>query len=147
MNTYLNIRTADKYLQFGHDKCKTMIVSKKKIVDEHLHSNLKVDTWKLVYDKDKNMQESFDGKKSMEEVTKIKYLGVLISQNGSNMPDILNKRNRALGTQKLIMNLVKGLGSYTFECGLIYLRSLLRSSILYSTEVMSHITEKRNEGN
>ena len=119
-----------------------MLVSKKKCVDEHLHSELKVDTWKLLFDQDENMKEVYDGKKTMEEVKEIKYLGVIILQSGSNMPDIINKRNRAIGTQKLIMNLVKGLGNYTFECGCIYLRSLLRSSILYGTEIMSHITEK-----
>ena len=46
------------------------------------------------------MQKSFDGKKIMKEVKEIKYLGVIISQYGSNMPDIINKRNKALGTQK-----------------------------------------------
>ena len=124
-----------------------MVVSKKKTVDERLHSDFKVDTWRLVFDQEGNMIEIFDGKKTMKEVTEIKYVGVIISQNVSNMPDIMNKRNRAFGTQKMIMNLVKGLGKYTFECGMIYLCSLLRSSLLYGTEVMSHITEKRNEGN
>ena len=57
------------------------------------------------------------------------------------MPDILEEKNRALGTQKLIMTLIKGLGSYTFECGLIYLRSILRGSILYGTEVMFNMSE------
>ena len=32
MNSYINIKTADKYLQFGHDKCKTMLVSKKSVL-------------------------------------------------------------------------------------------------------------------
>ena len=41
----------------------------------------------------------------MVEVDHKKYLGVIISQNGSNMPDILSKRNKLFGTQKLIMNL------------------------------------------
>ena len=81
-------------------------------------------------------------KTKKEEVKEIKYLGVILSQNSTNMPNILSKRNKALGTQKLIMNLVKGLGSYTFECGFIYLRSLLRGSILYGTEIMTHIIEK-----
>ena len=28
MNSYLNVKTADKYLQFGLDKCKAMVVGK-----------------------------------------------------------------------------------------------------------------------
>ena len=34
----------------------------------------------------------------MEEVDHIKYLGVIIPQNGSNMPDILSKRNKSFET-------------------------------------------------
>ena len=112
MNSYLNVKTLDKYLQFGHNKCKTMIVSKQKEVPEFLHTKLEVDTWKSTFDKDEVMTESYDGKKVMEEVKQIKYLGVVISHDGKNMPDILEKKNRSLGTHKLIMNLVKGLGSY-----------------------------------
>ena len=63
MNTYLNIKTADKYLQFGHEKCKTMLVSKKKEVPEYLHSKLQVDTWKITFDEQEVMSEVYDGKK------------------------------------------------------------------------------------
>ena len=41
----------------------------------------------------------------MVEVDHTKYLGVIISQNGSNMQDILSKRNKLFGTEKLTMNL------------------------------------------
>ena len=44
------------------------------VSDEHLHSELKVDTWKLVVDKKENYIEEYDGKRSMEEVDQIKYL-------------------------------------------------------------------------
>ena len=141
MNSYLNVKTSDKYLQLGHNKCKTMLVSKKKDVPEYLHSKLEVDTWKTIFDQEEELTEIYDGKKLMEEVKQIKYLGVIISQDGKNMPDILEKRKRSLGTQKLIMTLIKGLGSYTFECGFIYLRSILRGSILYGTEVMFNLSE------
>ena len=95
--------------------CKTMIVSKQKEVPVFLHTQLEMDTWKSTFYKDEVMTESYDGKKVMEEVKQIKYMGVVISHDGKNMPDILQKKNRSLGTHKLRMNLVKGLGSYTFE--------------------------------
>ena len=88
------------------------------------------------------MTESFSGKQIMKEVKEIKYLGVLISQNGSNMPDINQKSNKAIGTRKFIIKIVQGLEKYTYKSEFIYLKSILRGSILYATEVMSHLKEK-----
>ena len=36
---------------------------------------------------------------------------------------------------------MQGLGKYTIECGMIYLNSLLRSSILFASETMYDIKE------
>ena len=78
----------------------------------------------------------------MEEVQEILYLGAVISYDGKNSKNIVHKQNRALGTQKQIMSMVKGLGKYTIECGFIYLNSLLRGSILYAAEAMINISEQ-----
>ena len=40
------------------------------------------------------------------------------------------------------MFLIEGLGKYTFECGMIYFNSLLRSSILFAAETMYNVKEK-----
>ena len=69
-------------------------------------------------------------------------MGHVLSQDGGNMPNILNKKQKSIGTQKLIPKLIKNLGSFTFEGGMIYLQSLLRTSILYGSETMFNITEK-----
>ena len=62
MNSYLNVKTADKYLQFGPSKCKTMVVgSMKKTFDFH-HTELEVDTWRVRYDNEGNINETFQGK-------------------------------------------------------------------------------------
>ena len=37
--------------------------------------------------------------------------------------------------------MVEGLGSYTIESGLIYMESILRSSILYAAETYYNLTE------
>ena len=52
MNTVLNVKTADKRLQFGIKKCKSMLVSKNP--ENVLNSNLMVDEWdvKHVYNPD-----------------------------------------------------------------------------------------------
>ena len=77
----------------------------------------------------------------MEEVNTIMYLGVSISFDGKNTSNIIHKRNRSFGTQKQIENMVRDLEKYTLECGLIYLNSLLRNSILYGAEAMLNIKE------
>ena len=76
----------------------------------------------------------------MEENSMI-YLGHVISKDGSNMPNITHKINKSIGTQKKIVKLVEPLALYTFECAVIYIESLLRSSILYASETMVNIKE------
>ena len=66
----------------------------------------------------------------------------MLSQNGGNMKNILHKRNKSIGTKKLIPLLIKHLGPYTFEAAIIYIKSLLRTSILYGAETMFNLTEK-----
>jgi hypothetical protein len=52
------------------------------------------------------------------------------------------KVNKAIGTRNIIKTLIKDLGKYTIESGIIYFKSLLRGSILYAAEAMVNITEK-----
>ena len=77
--------------------------------------------------------------KVCEELT---YLGVEISSDGRYMKTILRKRNKNIGKKKQIKSLIKPLGMFTFECAVIFLNSLVRSSVLYATEAMYNITEK-----
>ena len=49
LNSYTNVKTANKYLQFGVDKCKAMLVGKKQ---EECHvPKLSVDVWETKHDK------------------------------------------------------------------------------------------------
>ena len=131
MNAYLNVMTADKYLQFGPDKCKTMLVGSMKKKFNFLLTNLQVDTRKSTHNKEGNLVDTFVGKTDMEDVKDIMYLGVAISCDRKNEKNIIHKRNKSFGTQKQIMNMVSELGKYTIKCGFIYVNSLLRGSILY----------------
>ena len=47
MNTFMNLKTAEKSLQFGATKCKWMLVGKDK--KNALNTNLVVDSWKVEY--------------------------------------------------------------------------------------------------
>ena len=141
LSSFLNVKAADKHSQFGASKCKSMIVSRKAPAD-FLIPKLKVDSWSKEIDENNIIKEVFEGKLPIENVETFVYLGAVISNDGSNLPDILRKRNKAIGTQKEILKLLKNLGPYTFVCARTYFLSLIRSSILYSGETMVSITEE-----
>ena len=69
------------------------------------------------------------------------YLGVEILSDGKKMKTILKKRNRQIEEKKQILNILGPLGIYTFECVVILLNSLIRSSLLYGTEALYNILE------
>ena len=120
LNAFVNVKTADKELQFWPDKCKTMVVSKKPI---HSFQNpeLEVYAWKLKHKPNGDMVESFIGKVKIQNEDSLMYLGHVFDQRGGNMKNILHKRNKALGTQKIIQKLIKKLGKFTFEGAVIYI--------------------------
>ena len=57
------------------------------------------------------------------------------------MKTILQKRNKQIGKKRQITNLLKPLGIYTFECAVIFLNSLVRSSVMYGVEAMNRIDQ------
>ena len=64
-----------------------------------------------------------------------------MSNDGTNTKSIKSRTNKSIGTRNTIKALVKGLGIYTIESGVIYFKSLLRGSLLYATEAMINIKE------
>ena len=99
LNAFVNVKTADKDLQFGTDKCTFMIVSKVKPQLFH-KSELFVDSWQLKHQTDGSMEEEFVGKVPMKEENSLLYLGHMISKDARNMPNIFHKTNKSIGTQK-----------------------------------------------
>ena len=57
------------------------------------------------------------------------------------MPNIKSKKNKSHSTINNIINMLEGLQTYTFESGIVYLESILRSSILYGAETYYNLTE------
>ena len=109
---------------------------------QNIHkAELFVDSWQVKHQSDGSLQEEFVGKVPIIEESSMLYLGHVISKNGSNMPNITHKTNKSIGTQKQIVKLVEPLSIYTFESAVIYIESLLRSRILYSSETMVNIKE------
>ena len=139
MNAYINFHSANKGYQFSNSKCKTLRMGKKTQMFQT--KPLEVDSWKYTYDVDGNISEKYDGKLPMQEVNSIKYLGFIISGDGSNSENISSKAIRSINTTRKIMNMIQGLASHTFECGLIYFKSLHRGSALYASETYYNLSE------
>ena len=128
LNAFVNVKSANKDLQFGVDKCKYRIVCKKK-PESFLHPNIEVDQWKVEHLKSDNVIDKFVGKTSIKEDKSLMYLGHMLSQNGDNMPNIIFMRNKSIGTQKKILNLIEPMGPY-------------RYSIIYASQTMCNVKEK-----
>ena len=81
----------------------------------------------------------------MEQCNEQKYLGFVISNSDNNMANINNFRKKSFGTIRTILDKLKALNlrKYYFECGILFLNLMLRSSILYGSE--SYYNLKENE--
>ena len=141
LNAFFNVKTAEKTLQFGTKKCKTMVVGKN--VESIHFSKLSVDQWKVEHKEDDNSVETFMGKVEIDHCEEKKYLGFIISNSDDNMANIRNIRNRSYGAVRTIFQKLNSLNlrKYYFECGMIFLKVMLRSSILYGSETYYNLKE------
>ena len=146
INTVINLKTAEKRLQFGEEKCKFMVIGKES--KNLLQNNLMVDKWKVEheYNKQNNevkLIETYIGEVPMEETNQQKYLGFIISSTGNNMKNINDKKNKSIGIIKKIFNKLDSLNlrKYFYECGIIFLNVMLLSSILYTSEKYYNLKE------
>ena len=146
MNEIINVKSAEKRLQFGVSKCKTMLISKKTGLVQN--SQLTVDTWSMKHEKNSStgeleLVESYAGKTKLDRTEKHKYLGFLLSSKGDNMVNITQLKNRSIGTIGKIFRKLESLRlrKYYFECGVIFLNVMLRSSLLYACETYYGLSE------
>ena len=137
--TQINAKTVKKYLQFGADKCKFMVVSKKN-PEKYFIPALSMDSWELKHEENGDITEKYTGKETMKEEDSLMYLGHGISKKGGNMLNIIHKRNKLIGTEKQILKITKELGPYTFEGALIYIQSLIRTMVLKQCTIRSGVT-------
>ena len=109
MNAIINSKTAEKRLQFGVAKCKSMLISKRP--DIVLNSQLAVDSWSSEHIANMNTDETelvekYEGKIKIGRTENQKYLGFLLSSKGDNMKNITNIKNKSIGiTRKLFTKL------------------------------------------
>jgi hypothetical protein len=146
MNSFINIKTAEKGLQFGVKKCTAMLIGKNK---EHvISSDLYVDKWTVEHRDnfvtgDTDLVETYSGQVKMSNSDEQKYLGFILSSSGDNMANIRMLKNKSIGTiRKIFTKLNKlSLQNYYFEVGMIFMNVMLRSSILYASETYYNLKE------
>ena len=112
INTILNLKSAEKGLQFGVNKCKAMIVGKSN--HNYLHSKIMVDKWEVNYTDNLNngnpvLEESFQGLVEIEKVKTQTYLGFVISSSGDNMAHIMSAKSKGTGVISKILSKLKSL--------------------------------------
>ena len=95
----LKLKTAEKRLQFGVSKCKSMLITKRPEIA--LNSPLTVDSWKISHIEKLNsdetqLEEKNEGKMEIEKTECQKYLGFILSSKGDNMINIKNLRNKSI---------------------------------------------------
>ena len=145
-NAFFNIKTAEKSLQFGVKKCKSMLVGKNV---ENIHkTSLCVDKWSVEHVEeqttgDTELVESYAGKVEIGKCSEQKYLGFIISASGDNMANVRAVKIKSFGIIRKIFTKLKGLKlrKYYFECGVLFLNIMLRSSILYACETYYNLKE------
>ena len=146
MNAFLNIKTAEKSLQFGPSKCKTMLVGKN--TENTVNSELYVDSWKVEYQEnlgtgEDDLIETYMGPTPIKMTNQQKYLGFVLSSTGDNMANISQIRKKSIGIVRKIMNRLNSLNlqKYYFECAVVLMNSMLRGSILYACEMYYNLKE------
>ena len=102
MNAFINMKTAEKCLQFGPTKCKSMLVGKEKDV---INSNLEVDKWSVTYVENVHtgedvLKEIYCGPTEIERTVEQKYLGFVLSSTGDNMANIRKIQKKSIGLVK-----------------------------------------------
>ena len=145
---FLNAKSNCKKIQFGVDKCHQLHFGGKK----NLCPNLYIDNWGIK--KADEAKTGFDNLKDVqledykiESVDKDKYLGDIISTDGSNMKNVLSRKEKSIGINKQICSMLNDwcFGPFHFEVALIFRESMLLSSILTNSESWYKVTqEERN---
>ena len=139
LNAYINAKTKLKKLQFGTDKCHKMHIGRK----TEFCPSLSVDGWENTV----GQKDEFVGDKEIKEVTEEKYLGDIISANGSNKKNIENRKAKAFGIIRNIMTILEDIpfGKNYFEVAKLFRNSLFLSSLLLNSEVWYGLSMKEIE--
>ena len=148
--SYINSQSRYNYLQFGLTKCSKLHIGKTK--QKFKCSPIYLDSWTSKEKENEDtgqisFEEKYSGKMKVAEVSEVKYLGNILSSDGSNIKDISMKCNRGVGTINKIQNILETMffGPYYFEIGITLIESMLLGSILTNIEVAYNLTISETE--
>ena len=140
------MKTAEKTLQFGVEKCKSMLICKGN--ESVLYSDLMLDSWDVKYEDNSetgktSLIETFHGLKKIEQTSTQTYLGFVLSCKGDNMAHINMIKKKSIGVIRKIFNKLNSLTlqKYYFEFSMIFLNVMLRPSILYGCDMFYNMKE------
>ena len=146
LNAFFNVKTAEKTLQFGATKCKSMLIGKN--TDSVINNQLQVDNWMVSYEENEStgmsdLKEIYDGKISIEKAEEYTYLGFVISNRGDNMANIRQLKNKSNGAVRKIFDKLNSLNlrNYYFECAMLLLNVMLRGTVLYAADMYYDLKE------
>ena len=137
LNSFIRAKTNIKKLQYGIEKCHKIHVGKKTVACPELY----IDQWEV-----EEVNEIETGNSKNEDVLKEeapmmeskneKYLGDIVSSNGSNTKNIEARSNKGKGIVKQIMTILEDIyfGNFQFEIAVILRNSLLINGILTNSE-------------
>ena len=142
-NGYINAKTNLKKLQFGPEKCHKIHVGKKKLYCPELS----IDNWKLelkngVETKNEEISDIFDGDVEMEESHEEKYLGDIVTDDGTNKKNIAARKGKGFGIIERIIEMLQEIsfGNNYFEVANLLRHSLFLSSILLNSEAWYNVS-------
>ena len=148
MAAYLNAKTNVKKLQFGVEKCHKLHFGGKR----HLCPDLHIDNWGLKkIDEEKtgleNLEDVHLGYYKIEGVEEEKYLGDIISSDGSNMKNVVTRKGKSNGILKQIGSILEEVcyGQFHFEVAVILRDSLFLNSILTNSEAWYNVKPEEIE--
>ena len=128
-----------------------MLIGKNK--ENAIYNPLTVDKWTVKHienheTRNCDLIETYEGRVEIEKTEKQKYLGFVLSCTGDNMVNITAMKNKSIWIIRKIFAKLDSLHlkKYYFECGIIFLNVMLRSSIFYACETYYNLkeTEVRN---
>ena len=144
MNGFINAKTNIKKLQFGEDKCHKMHIG----AENSYCPDLFIDKWKVntVKDFDTETIEKVDileGEHQIEDSDEERYLGDILSSDGSNAKNIQARKGKGFGIVDRIGSMLEDIyfGPFFFEVALILRSSLFINSILFNSELWYRITK------
>ena len=145
VTAFINSKTNTKKLQFGVEKCHQLHVGNK----ESLCPDLQINNWGI--EKKSEIMTGFENLSDvqvddykLEKVENEKYLGDVISADGTNTKNVISRQNKSYGINKQIGSMLREVcyGPYFFEVAMIYRESLLLSSILTNSEAWYKVTKQ-----